>query len=269
MGVSSTTELTDVIGAIPYRLALAGGWIDQPFVSRYNPSPPGSMVVAAVEPTCWFMERSGIATGTRNIAVDLWKGQLPDREPAELVKELYAEENRGKPEPSGSQDMIGLIYPGILRLDYDVEHEGGIFPQHIESTNDSEIAAWLQRVIYVLPIAPRPDGYNPLGVKNCDPEWVARLGRSGQDCHDAILRRDVRALGASMNECMACWEAILPETVRHPALTVDLPGILRWYQEQYPGAMYSGCGGGYLYVVSEQPVPGAFQVTIRTSGEGR
>jgi hypothetical protein len=29
------------------------------------------------------------------------------------------------------------------------------------------------------------------------------------------------------------------------------------------GAMFSGCGGGYLLVVSEKPVPGAFQVTVR------
>jgi hypothetical protein len=27
--------------------------------------------------------------------------------------------------------------------------------------------------------------------------------------------------------------------------------------------MYSGCGGGYLMVVSNEPVPGAFQVNIR------
>jgi len=31
--------------------------------------------------------------------------------------------------------------------------------------------------------------------------------------------------------------------------------------------MYSGCGGGYLYVVSEKPVPGAFQVTVRINGK--
>jgi hypothetical protein len=27
--------------------------------------------------------------------------------------------------------------------------------------------------------------------------------------------------------------------------------------------MYSGCGGGYLFVVSEEPVPGSFHVDIR------
>jgi hypothetical protein len=115
-------------------------------------------------------------------------------------------------------------------------------------------------------VAPRPDGYNPLGRKNLLPRWVARLGRSGQDCFEAIRRRDLRSLGASLNECMTCWEKLLPHTVRHPALTVDLMALLRVYQEAYAGAMYSGCGGGYLLVVSEEPVPGAFRVRVRTVG---
>jgi hypothetical protein len=41
--------------------------------------------------------------------------------------------------------------------------------------------------------------------------------------------------------------------------------LLKAYQRQYPGAMYSGCGGGYLIVVSDQSVPGAFKVKIRTA----
>ena len=256
-------EIGDVIGRIPYRMAFAGGWIDQPFVSRLNPEPPGSMVVVGVEPAFHFMDRAGMATGTRKIALKLWGGALPDKPPRELVQDLYAAENDGRPEPSGSQDMIGLIHPGVCRLDYDARFEGGIFPSRIESCNDPAVARWLERVIHMLPVAQRPVGYNPLGIKNLDPEWIRRLGRSGKDCYDAIVRRDPGALGASMNECMACWEALLPHTVRHPTVTVDLVGILRHYQARYPGAMYSGCGGGYLYVVSEEPVPGAFQVPVR------
>ena len=42
--------MQQLIGNIPHRLALAGGWIDQPFVSRLNPAPPGSMVVVSLEP---------------------------------------------------------------------------------------------------------------------------------------------------------------------------------------------------------------------------
>jgi len=146
MNTVTTRPLTDTIGAIPYRMALAGGWIDQPFVSRLDPAPPGSMVVVGLEPTCWFMERAGFATGTRDVALKLWNRRLPARDPAELVRQLYAEENRGKSDPSGSQDMIGLVYPGVSRLDYDFAHEGGIFPKQIESNNDPSLARWLEAV---------------------------------------------------------------------------------------------------------------------------
>jgi hypothetical protein len=256
-------KITDVIGNIPYRLALAGGWIDQPFVSRLNPNPPGSMVVVGVEPTFRFMERSGIASSTREIALKLWKNGLPPGDPAELVRTLYAVENQGKAEPSGSQDMIGLIYPGINRLDYDFQVHGGVFPAHIESLNDARVADWLERVIHMLPVGPRPEGYNPLGEKHLDAEKVARLGQSGKDCFEAIRQMDIQALGASLNACMECWITMLPHIIRHPTVRMDLEGLLRFYQEHYTGAMYSGCGGGYLFVVSPQPVPGAFQVKVR------
>lgn len=256
-------DITGVIGKIPYRLALAGGWIDQPFVSRLNPSPPGSMVVVALEPSFRFMDRCGMGTSTRNVAMRLWDSELPKREPAQLVQELYAAENKDKLEPSGSQDMAGIIYPGINCLDYDASFEGGYFPVHVESNNDPDLAAWLEDVLHLLPVAQRPDGYSPLGIKNLDPDWIHRLGRSGRDCYQAILSKDLAGLGEAMNECMRCWEVILPHTVYHPALTVDLIGLLTYYQDRYAGAMYSGCGGGYLFVVSDEPVPGEIQVKIR------
>ena len=42
-------------------------------------------------------------------------------------------------------------------------------------------------------------------------------------------------------------------------------GLLRAYQSCYAGAMYSGCGGGYLVVASKEPVPGAFTVKVRVA----
>lgn len=257
------TQITKVIGKLPYRLALAGGWIDQPFMSKLNPDPPGSMVVVSIEPTCRFMDRCGMGTSTRKVAAQLWGDALPSGDPSQRMRELYAVENQGKAEPSGSQDMAGLIYPGISRLDYDSTYEGGFFPAHVENYCDPEAARWLAEVIYILPVCQRPEGYNPLGIKNLDPEWVRRLGRSGKSCYASILAADINALGASLNECMACWQALLPYTVAHPTITVDLLSLLHYYQERYPGAMYSGCGGGYLYVASTEPVPGGFQIKVR------
>jgi hypothetical protein len=195
----------------------------------------------------------------------LWKGELPNRPPADLARELYEAENKGKAEPSGSQDMIGLVYPGVNRLDYDFRVHGGVFPSHIESCNGAGVARWLDSVLHLIPVEPRPDGYNPLGIKNFQPKWVARLGQSGRDCFDAIIKMDAKSLGASFNLNMKCWETLLPHIVRHPLLQMDLMPLLKAYQRQYPGAMYSGCGGGYLIVVSNDPVPGAFKVNVRVS----
>jgi hypothetical protein len=256
-----------VIGDFPYRMALAGGWIDQPFVSKCNPSPPGSMVVVSLQPTLPYMERAGMATGTRKVALRLWNNRLPDGDREQLVKDLYHAENRDKAEPSGSQDMIGLIYPGISRLDYDFDYAGGYFPRRIESNRDDGVAEWLERVLYLVPVAPRPPGYNPLGIQRLDPTWVQRLGETGKECFAAIVSRNAVALGQSLNDCMECWARLLPHTVRHETISVDLQGLLRHYQSKYDGAMYSGCGGGYLYVVSEVAVPGGFRVQIRRGSE--
>jgi hypothetical protein len=263
-----SSPVAKFLGAIPNRLQLAGGWIDQPFVSRHNPKPPGSMVVVQIEPDFRPMDRSGIASGTRAIAINLWNGKLPKRPRHELVRELYQAENSGKAEPSGSQDMIGLIYPGVNRLDYDYHIHGGIFPSHVESCNSPRVAKWLGRILHLIPVAPRPDGYTALGKRNLEPEWICRLGQSGKDCYGAIVKRDARALGAALNLNMRCWERLLPNVVRHPLIRLDLMALLGAYQKQYLGAMFSGCGGGYLIVVSDRPVPGAFQVSVRADKNG-
>jgi hypothetical protein len=264
-GLQPGKTLTDVIGRLPYRVQLAGGWIDQPFVSRLNPEPPGSMVVVSLRPTVKFMDRCGMATGTRYVARALWGEQLPDRGYDELIRELYAAENQGLARPSGSQDMAGLVIPGISRLDYDASVNGGWFPCHVESVTDPAIAGWLESVLHLIPVGPRPPDYDPLTVQRIDPEWVRRLSQSGRDCYDAILRRDIAAFGASLVECSLAWQALLPGVYEHPTITQDLTGLLAAYQSAHPGAMYSGCGGGYLVVASESEVPGSFGISVRTA----
>jgi hypothetical protein len=259
------SALRAAIGSLPYRLQLAGGWIDQPFVSALDPEPPGSMVVVSLRPTVRYMDRCGMATGTRLAAQRLWGDALPtDRPPADLVRELYAAENAGRDEPSGSQDMCGLVYPGISRLDYDASVDGGWFPACVTSTSDPEVVAWLERVIHLVPVAERPPGYGPLGVKRLEPGWIARLGASGRACYDAILAMDLAGLGESLNECSRAWDAILPQVFEHPTIGIDLRGLREAYAAANPGAMFSGCGGGYLIVAAEEPPAGSARIAVRT-----
>jgi hypothetical protein len=258
------SPVAKLLGTIPNRLQLGGGWIDQPFLSRLNPKPPGSMVVVQIEPNFRPMCRSGIASSTRMVALDIWGDKLPDRPKERLVRELYHAENTYKAEPSGSQDMIGIIYPGINRLDYDFRHESGVFPIHIENCSSVRVARWLEKVLHLIPVEPRPEGYNPLDEKRFDPKWVAKLGRTGKLIYDAILKMDAPALGKAVNQGLQCWDVLLPKSMRHPVMKVDIMELAAAYQAQYLGACYSGPGGGYLIVVSEKPVPGSFSVNIRT-----
>ncbi len=133
------------------------------------------------------------------------------------------------------------------------------------STTDPEVVAWLERAIHLIPIAQRPPGYGPLGVKRLEPHWIGRLGAAGRACFDAIVAMDTLALGESLNECTRAWGAILPQIFEHPAITIDIRGLLAAYAAEYPGVMTSGCGGGYLVVASDIEPPGSSRISIRRS----
>ena len=63
---------------LPYRLDIAGGWLDQPMLSSIH---KGSVIVASLEPSREFNRRSGMATSTRDSMFSIWGGRLPrDRE---------------------------------------------------------------------------------------------------------------------------------------------------------------------------------------------
>ena len=154
-----------------------------------------------------------VATGTRAVAARIWKGRLPKRSLVLLTRELYEIENEGKTDPSGSQDMIGLIYPGINRLDYDFSANGGVFPSHIETLPDLRAARWLERVLHLLAVAPRPDRYHPLGDQRLTPEWIGRLGETGAE----ITRAGNIALTCENDELGGMRRAVI---AKHPGRVV-------------------------------------------------
>ena len=238
---------------LPYRVCLAGGWMDQPWVSEIN---PGSLVVAQIRPTIVFNGRSGMASSSRKVAMELWGDKVPDGDPLRNAKLLFGAENPpGSEYVSGSQDQIGLLVPGISRLDYN----GSFWPENIENTNDQEICEWLSKVLNFVPLQPRPEGYNPLLRKNLKPDLVKRLGESGQKCYNAILKKDTNLLGESMKETFLIWSKMLPYTV--PAWVMK--EMEKNYFPNYPGAITSGSGGGYVVFPSEKEIEGTIKIKIR------
>lgn len=236
---------------LPFRACLAGGWIDQPWVSRIC---PGSVVTVALEPTVDFGDRSGMATSTRRVARWLWGNRLPDDDLEKAAKILFACENPpGTKYVSGSQDAIGLVYPGVNRLDYG----GGYWPGRIESCWDLEVAKWLEGVLHFVPLTPRPDGYDPLSEKYLDREPIRQLGLAGLECWEGIVNRDLDTLGRSLTRTVKMWQRILPRTVNE--------GILAQMEEYagHAGSNFSGCGGGFIIVASDRPVENSFKIKVR------
>lgn len=237
----------------PYRVCLAGGWMDQPWISEVF---PGSVVVAQIWPSYEFNDRSGMATSSRKIAAEIWSGKLPEGNQIRNAQLLFGAENPpGSKYISGSQDQIGILVNGVSRLDYD----GKYWPSHIENTYDKEICDWLSDVIHLIPLAPRPCGYDPLVEQHLKPEFIKELGDSGKKCYEAIVTKNVKMLGESMTESFYAWKKILPYTV--PEWVLD--EMESKYISKYDGAITSGCGGGYAVVASEEPIEGALKIKIR------
>jgi cytidyltransferase-like protein len=237
----------------PYRLCLAGGWIDQPWVSKIA---SGSVVVAQIWPTMEFNDRSGLATSSRKIAINLWGDRDPDGDHELNAKLLFGAENPpGKLYVSGSQDHIGLLYPGINRLCYN----GAYWPNRIESTISPEICDWLSRVLHLVPLEPRPDGYDPLRIQHLEKKLIKELGEAGDECWESILRMDITGLGKSLTNTLLSWKKILPLTVPDWVMKE----LESKYFGIYPGAITSGSGGGYVIVASEDEVEGSIKIRIR------
>lgn len=250
-GLEDEEVLSDS-STLPYRICMAGGWMDQPFVSKFH---PGSVVVVNIHPTREFNLRSGMATSTRNLWQRLQSYNLYPDDPVELARLLFGYENPpGTKYVSGSQDHLGLTMPGANRLSYDGEY----WPESIDSTVDDEICDWLEQSIVLVELFARPPGYDPLTKQNITPEGVARLGAAGDLCWEAILSKDIKKLGQSLTDTHNAWAEILPLTT-NDAINAEL--------DSYPshGRITSGCGGGYIVLATEDDVPGGFRIKVRRS----
>jgi hypothetical protein len=156
---------------------------------------------------------------------------------------------------SGSQDHIGLLYPGINRLYY----SGGYWPAKIESTTSNEICDWLSQVIHLVPLEPRPEGYDPLKIQHLEKPLIRELGEAGDGCWESILRKDISGLGKSLTRTLLSWKKILPLTVPDRVMKE----LETKYLPYFPGAITSGSGGGYIIVASEKKVEGAIKIKVR------
>lgn len=237
----STTSLrTNVKSHLPYRIDIAGTWIDQPYVSQYG---AGWALTASIEPTVEFMERGGMSTSTRNAAKKIWPYELPNYNEEMLARLLFCFENdpENKGHVSGAQDAIGICMSGLTRHYYD----GRYWPDRIESCHDEEILTWLEDHIVLVPMFPRRPGCSVVEGKDITPEKVRALTEAADRCWNAIMNRDLDAFATAFRDSFNAQVAMFPAMMQ--------PGVVEWIDKIRDKAlawkMLGAGGGGHLALV--------------------
>jgi cytidyltransferase-like protein len=248
----STTSLRQQ-NQIPFRIDLAGGWLDQPWVSKYC---PGSVLTISLEPFLDFNERSGMASSTRRAAIDLWGTKIPAGNYEKLAKILFCYDNPpGKKIISGSQDSIGIVYPGLANAHYD----GAYWPTQIEHVQDAKTLQFIENSLYLVTLGPRHAEYDVLDDTNITPEYACALALAAENCWKAILDKDIKLFGDSFRASFEAQIAMFPNMMND-----DIARLIDQYRDISLGWKLSGAGGGgYLILVSEKPIKNAMRIFIR------
>lgn len=248
----STTSLRKIC-TVPFRLDLAGGWLDQPFVSEKH---PGSVITISIHPDYQFHDRSGMSSSTRKKAIQLWQTDIPEGNKELLAKTLFSFENPpGTKIISGSQDAIGIVYPGVNKLNYT---KGAYWPETIDSSKENNILDFIEKHLYFITLSPRIGDFDVLADTEITSANAKKLALASEKCWEAILQCNIEQFGESMRESFEAQIAMFPNMVNP-----DILEIIESYKNKALGWKLSGAGGGgYLVLVSDRPIENAIQIRI-------
>lgn len=249
----STTSIRNE-SRIPFRLDLAGGWLDQPFVSKFAPGP---VITISLEPTIEFNDRSGMSSSTRARAIELWQTDIPAGDKDKLARILFCIENPpGTKMVSGSQDSIGIVYPGVNKLDYP---QDSYWPSTITSIVEEETLQWIEEHLWIINLSPREMDFDVLANTNICARGANALADAANGLWKSILTKDLESFGRNFKTSFEAQIAMFPNMV-----TPQIVNMIENYRQHAIGWKISGAGGGgYLVLVSEKEVPNATQISIR------
>ena len=250
--IRSSTELRNEC-TMPYRIDLAGGWLDQPFVGRLAPGP---VLTISVEPTIEFNERSGMASSTRRKAMEIWHTDVPPGNREQIARVLFGYENPpGTHIIAGSQDSIGIVFPGLNKIDYNGEY----WPAKISTVHDEDILSWIEEHLYLIMLGPRENNYHVLVNTFINKGNAKALSVAAEKTWDALLAKDLKKFGEFITKSFEAQIKMFPNMVYD-----DIFHVIDKYKNSACGWKLSGAGGGgYLIFVSQEPIKGAIQIKIR------
>ncbi|MDR1611494.1 MAG: adenylyltransferase/cytidyltransferase family protein [Planctomycetota bacterium] len=238
---------------IPYRIDLAGGWLDQPGFSELAPGP---VLTVSIEPDMEFIDLAGMATSTRKKAIELWSTQLPAGDPVKTGRTLFCYENPpGKKMISGSQDALGIALPGFNRLDY----SGDFWPSAIVPCHDGEVLSWLERHVHLLFVKQRAPDYDPYPGSDITAAKAETLAAAADWCWRGALDRDLDLFAKGFLGSFEAQVGMLPSM-----LTPEVERMIAAHRGRaLAWKMVGAGGGGYMAFVASAPAADMIPVRIR------
>jgi len=248
----STAEIKK-ISRIPYRIDIAGGWLDQLSLNKLY---SGSVLTISIEPNKKFNHKSGLATSTRNAAEELWGNQLPIGNKEKLAKILFSYDNFPvKKEISGSQDAIGIVYPGVNKLFY----ENGYWPKKIDTVLKEKTLNFIEKNIYLVPLGPRKNDYDVYKNSNINKANCSKLSKASKKTWEGIINNNLKKFGEGILETFQAQLKLFPNMIDD-----EISKSIKKYKKNSLGYKLSGAGGGgYLIIVSKTHVKDSFKIKIR------
>jgi galactokinase/mevalonate kinase-like predicted kinase len=186
----------------------------------------------------------------------MWHVDIPEGDRETLAKMVFRYENPpGSPYVSGSQDAIGIVMPGLNRLNYN----GDYWPENIESVKDAEVLDFIEKNIWLIPLAPRDGKYDVLANTDITPAKAQALSQAADECWKAINSKDIDAWGRACTASFEAQVAMFPNMIApHVQLAIDE------YKDHVKGYKITGAGGGgYLVLINDKPIDRAIQIRIR------
>jgi galactokinase/mevalonate kinase-like predicted kinase len=197
-----------------------------------------------------------MASSSRRRAIELWQTAIPLGNKEKLAKLVFSFENPpGSEYFSGSQDAIGIVFPGLNRLDYN----GRYWPEKITSVQDEEILSWLEQHLYLVPLGPRPDDFQIKKRPKITSALARALASASQACWESVLQRDIVSFGKNLRKSFEAQVALFPDMTNKNISTV----IKKYASESFGWKLSGAGGGGYLVLARNKNARGSVRIKIR------
>ena len=157
---------------------------------------------------------------------------------------------------SGSQDSIGIVFPGVNKLYYAKE---SYWPSEIISILDEATLSWIEEHLWFINLSPRDKYFDVLSDTKIDIDGAHALAEAAAGLWKAIANLDLPSFGHYFKASFEAQVAMFPNMVNN-----KIRETIQSYEQEALGWKISGAGGGgYLVLVSETPVKNAIRIRIR------